>query len=226
MNAAALARGEAAYRIKTVPSGPVSKRRDYGELGAKIAILTLFSSMATRLAKDAAETGHVTGMLMLASEALVVALTLVRRSAGTVDRSWKARILTIFSTFGPPLVRPISVATLSSESVAIIISAIGLMIVVTGKLSLGRSFGLSPANRGIVCSGLYRFVRHPIYLGYLLTHAGFAIAYPADWNLVILAAADTALMLRAIREERTLALDGEYRSYMQRVRWRVVPGVF
>ena len=52
-----LARGEAAYRIKPLPSSPAAKPRDYGELGAKIAILTLFSSMATRLAKDAAETG-------------------------------------------------------------------------------------------------------------------------------------------------------------------------
>ena len=30
-----------------------------------------------------------------------------------------------------------------------------------------------PANRGVVSTGLYRLVRHPIYLGYLITHAGF-----------------------------------------------------
>jgi protein-S-isoprenylcysteine O-methyltransferase Ste14 len=100
------------------------------------------------------------------------------------------------------------------------------MIVVLGKLSLGRSFGLTPANRGIVSTGLYRFVRHPIYLGYLITHVGFVIAYPADWNLAVLAAADVALLLRAICEERTLALDDAYRAYMGRVRWRIIPGVF
>jgi protein-S-isoprenylcysteine O-methyltransferase Ste14 len=97
---------------------------------------------------------------------------------------------------------------------------------VLGKLSLGRSFGLIPANRGIVSTGLYRIVRHPIYLGYLLTHVGFVAANPADWNLFILAAADIALMMRAVREERTLAQDPAYRDYMQRVRWRIVPGVF
>ena len=220
----ALTRAAAAYRVGA--SRPAAARRDYGELGAKVVILTLFSSMASRLAQDCAKTGHVTGILMLASEALVVALTLVRRSAGTVDRSWQARTLTMFSTFGPPLVRPSSVSVLSSESLAIVVSAIGLVIVVLGKLSLGRSFGLTPANRGIVCSGFYRYLRHPIYLGYVLTHMGFAIAYPADWNLVILIAADTALMFRAVCEEKTLALDPEYREYMQRVRWRVLPGVF
>jgi protein-S-isoprenylcysteine O-methyltransferase Ste14 len=210
---------------RTAAATPVSRQRDYGELASKMAIVTLFSSMAMRLAQDAAQTGHVTGLLLLASEGLVVALTIVRRNAGAVDRTWTARLLTMFATFGPPLVRPYSVA-FAPESVTITISAIGLGIVVLGKLSLGRSFGLVPANRGIVCTGLYRLVRHPIYLGYLLTHIGFVAANPADWNLCILAAADLALMMRAVREERTLAQDPEYRDYMQRVRWRIIPGVF
>jgi len=104
----ALTRTEATYGLRARPSRPAAFKRDYGELAAKAFIVTLFSSMAMRLAKDAAETGHVTGILLLASEALVVGLTLLRRNAGTVDRSWRARILTIFSTFGPPLVKPTS----------------------------------------------------------------------------------------------------------------------
>jgi protein-S-isoprenylcysteine O-methyltransferase Ste14 len=97
---------------------------------------------------------------------------------------------------------------------------------VFGKLSLGRSFGLAPANRGVVSSGVYRFVRHPIYLGYLITHVGFVLANPTPANICVLAAADLALMLRARCEEQTLAADDVYRNYMLRVRWRVVPGVF
>jgi protein-S-isoprenylcysteine O-methyltransferase Ste14 len=221
----ALTRVEAAYRLYVSRPRPAAVRRNYAELVSKIVILTLFSSMAIRLAKDAADTGHVTGILLLASEALVVALTLVRRSAGTVDRSWAARLLTMFSTFCPPLVRPVA-AAVAPETLTIAISAIGLMIVVFGKLSLGRSFGLAPANRGVVCSGLYRFVRHPIYLGYLITHVGFVLAYAGSWNLSILVGADVALMARAIYEERTLGLDECYRAYMQRVRWRIVPGLF
>jgi protein-S-isoprenylcysteine O-methyltransferase Ste14 len=216
---------EAAYSLRARATRPASARRDYGELASKVFILTLFSAMATSIAQDFVQTGHVTGLLLLVSEALVVALTLVRRTAAIVDRSWKARILTMFATFGPPLVRPAGVAV-APEVLTIIISAIGLMIVVLGKLSLGRSFGLTPANRGVVSSGLYRMVRHPIYLGYLITHVGFVIANPADWNLAVLLAADVALLLRAICEERTLALDDEYRAYMGRVRWRIIPGVF
>jgi protein-S-isoprenylcysteine O-methyltransferase Ste14 len=221
----AVASGQAAYRIQTAPRDPAVKR-DVGDVVAKVCILTLFSALATRLAKDFVETGHITGLLLLASEALVVAFTLVRRPAGAVDRTWKARTLTLFSTFCPPLLRPIAVTALASESLTVMLSAIGLIIVVLGKVSLGRSFGLTPANRGVVCSGVYRFVRHPIYLGYLVTHVGFVAAYPALWNLALLMAADVALMLRAICEERTLALDPAYRAYMERVRWRIIPGLF
>jgi len=202
------------------------QRRDFGELAAKILIVTLFSSMAMRLAQDAAQTGHVTGMLLVASEALVVVLTMIRRTAGAVDRTMKARLLTAFSTFGAPLVRPMSGAAIAPESLTIAIAAVGLIIVVLGKLSLGRSFGLAPANRGVVSTGMYRFMRHPIYLGYLITHIGFVAANPADWNLIVLFAADLALMFRAVCEERTLAEDPAYRDYMQRVRWRVIPGIF
>ncbi|HMC78823.1 MAG TPA: methyltransferase [Vicinamibacterales bacterium] len=201
-------------------------RRDLGELVAKILIVTLFSSMAMRLAQDAAQTGHVTGMLLVASEALVVVLTMIRRTAGAVDRTMKARLLTAFSTFGAPLVRPMSGAAIAPESLTIAVAAVGLIIVVLGKLSLGRSFGLAPANRGVVSTGMYRFMRHPIYLGYLITHIGFVAANPADWNLIVLFAADLALMFRAVCEERTLAEDPAYRDYMQRVRWRIIPGIF
>ncbi len=221
----ALTRTGTAYPVERKQSRPAAARRDYGELASKIAILTLFSGMATAMAQDFVEKGHVTGLLLLVSEALVVALTLVRRTAAVVDRSWNARILTMVATFGPPLVRPAGIAV-APESLTIAISAIGLIIVVLGKLSLGRSFGLTPANRGVVSTGLYRIVRHPIYLGYLITHVAFVVANPAVWNVAMLVAADVALMLRAICEERTLALDDQYRAYMGRVRWRIIPRIF
>jgi protein-S-isoprenylcysteine O-methyltransferase Ste14 len=202
------------------------RTRDVGEVASKIVIVTLFSFMVMRIAKDAAATGHVTGILLLVSEALVVALTLVRRAAGSVDRTMKARLLTGVAAFGPPLVRPDAFGALAPESLTIALSSIGLIVVVMGKLTLGRSFGLAPANRGVVSSGVYRLVRHPIYLGYLITHVGFLLANPDVWNIVVLVGADVALMLRARCEEQTLVADEAYRSYMERVHWRVVPGVF
>ena len=103
-------------------------------------------------------------------------LTVFRRPTGIVDRSPRARVLTTVSLLGPFLVRPGGSAPLAPEIATVLLSACGLCVVIAGKLSLGRSFGLMPANRGIVSTGLYRVVRHPIYLGYLITHVGFLLA--------------------------------------------------
>jgi protein-S-isoprenylcysteine O-methyltransferase Ste14 len=95
-----------------------------------------------------------------------------------------------------------------------------------GKLSLGRSFGIVAANRGVVSSGPYRLVRHPIYLGYLVTHAGFLLSNMGARNAVIYGAAYVLQVARIYAEERILSEDGRYREYLRRVRYRLIPGVF
>jgi protein-S-isoprenylcysteine O-methyltransferase Ste14 len=203
-----------------------ARRRDIADSAARTIVIALFTVMAARIGVDFMNTGRVTGLLLLASEALVVVLTVFRRMPALVDRTVRARVLTAVSMLGPPLVRPSGVEGIAPELATIAVSAAGLMLVITGKLSLGRSFGLMPANRGVVSTGLYRLVRHPIYLGYLITHYAFVAANATLWNAIILVTADLALMARAVCEEKTLARDPAYRAYQQIVRWRIVPGVF
>jgi protein-S-isoprenylcysteine O-methyltransferase Ste14 len=205
---------------------PSVRHRDPADLVARAVIVVLFTFMAVNLGLDFARTGRPTGLMLLASEALVVVLTVFRRAPAIVDRSVRARVLTSISILGPPLVRPASLAPLAPELATMGVSIVGLGLVIAGKISLGRSFGILPANRGIVCRGLYQWVRHPIYMGYLLTHLAFLVAHPTLNNFLMLVTADIALMARAVCEERTLAKDPDYRAYQQRVRWRVAPGLF
>ena len=203
-----------------------AQARAFGDLIARAFIVVLFSMMALRIGSDFLETGRVTGLFLLASEALVVLLTIVRRSAAAIDRSLRAKVLTVVSIMGPPLLVPGTAVALAPEMTTVAISIAGLSVVIAGKITLGRSFALLPANRGIVSTGVYGIVRHPIYMGYLLTHVAFMLASPSLFNLGALVIADTALLARAVCEERTLALDAKYREYMTRVRWRVAPGLF
>jgi protein-S-isoprenylcysteine O-methyltransferase Ste14 len=196
------------------------------DVAARAAIVVLFSLMAVRFGADFLATGRVTGLLLLVSEMLVVVLTVMRRSAAAVDRSVRARLLTVLSMLGPPLLQPAQVSAILPQSVTVAASIVGLAVVIAGKMTLGRSFGLMPANRGVVSSGIYRVVRHPIYLGYLITHVAFLLATPSAWNIAALVAADAALLLRAVCEEQTLSQDSQYRAYQQLVRWRVCPGLF
>jgi len=197
-----------------------------GDILSRAVIIVLFSFMAVRFGADFLQTARLTNLLLLISEMLVVALTVLRRTAATVDRSMRARLLTTMSLLGPPLVQPGHVSPMLGQAITVTASVIGLGIVIAGKVTLGRSFGLMPANRGIVCTGIYRVVRHPIYLGYLITHVAFVFANPSAWNVAVLMIGDAALLLRAVCEEQTLARDTRYQEYQQLVRWRVCPGLF
>jgi protein-S-isoprenylcysteine O-methyltransferase Ste14 len=196
------------------------------DLTSRALIVMLFTMLSINLLADFTKTGHVTGLLLLVGETLVVILTVVRRRAVQVDRSVAAGILTMLSVAGPPMLRASDVPSLVPDVATAMISAVGLGLVVIGKMALGRSFGLVPANRGIVVRGPYTVVRHPIYTGYLITHVAFFIADPSGWNAAVILIADTALILRALMEERVLSADTEYQSYCRRVGWHLVPGVF
>ena len=196
------------------------------DLVARAIVIVLFSLMSANLFSDYLRTGHVTGLMLLVSESLVVVLTIVRRRTSLVDRSADGVIATAVSLAGPPLVRAYGDSHLLPDAATAIVSAAGVMIVIIGKMALGRSFGIAPANRGVVIRGPYLLVRHPIYAGYLLTHAAFLVAHPTPWNLAVLLVADTALVVRALIEERMLGTDVKYQSYCRRVGWHLVPGVF
>ena len=202
---------------------PVDLIRD---IVARVFVAGLFAMMSVNLFGDFMRTGHITGLLLLASESLVVVLTIVRRRANLTDRSLAAVVATTLSLAGPPLVRAADGHALAPDVITALISGLGLLVVIAGKVALGRSFGIAPANRGIVARGPYGFVRHPIYSGYIVTHIAFAIAHPSPWNLIILVIADGALVVRALIEERLLRTDRQYEAYCGRVSWHLVPGLF
>jgi protein-S-isoprenylcysteine O-methyltransferase Ste14 len=214
---------------QVIPRDDEARRQAFRErasdFAGRAAISAWFVAFAVQIGAEFLRTGHLTGLLLLVSELLVVVLTVMRRPAVLVDRAWKTRVVALTSMVGIPLLRPLGVGIVPDAATAAV-SAMGLLLIIAGKVALGRSFGLMPANRGIVCRGVYRVMRHPIYAGYLITHAAFLVAHPIGWNLLVLVASDTALLVRAIYEERTLARDPAYASYMTNVRWRVVPGVF
>jgi len=202
------------------------KRTDITDLLSRACIGVLFLFLTINLLNDFIHTGRVTGLLFVVSESLVVILTIARRQARLIDRSPVSAVLTVMSVAGPPLLRAATVPALASDDLTAVVSGIGVLLVIVAKMTLGRSFGIVPANRGVVTRGPYAIVRHPIYAGYLITHVAFAAAYPTPWNLAVILIADTALIARALAEEHLLAADDSYQSYCARVSWHLVPGVF
>ncbi len=97
---------------------------------------------------------------------------------------------------------------------------------VLSMVGLGRSFGVLPAERGLVQRGPYRLVRHPVYSAELMMvlACGWAAWRPLALGAVILA---TLLVLVRIRiEEQLLTTMSGYHAYRTQVRWRLLPGVW
>jgi protein-S-isoprenylcysteine O-methyltransferase Ste14 len=75
-----------------------------------------------------------------------------------------------------------------------------------------------------VSTGLYGFVRHPMYLGNLVMMSGVPLALGSWWGLLILIPGVCVLAARILDEEKMLEqeLDG-YRDYARTVRYRLFP---
>ncbi len=86
--------------------------------------------------------------------------------------------------------------------VSSILAIIGFAISTLALFDLGGSFGVSPANRGVVRTGLYRYVRHPMYSGYAISELGFVFLNPV--NLIIYCISIVFYLLRAKLESKIL----------------------
>jgi protein-S-isoprenylcysteine O-methyltransferase Ste14 len=212
--------------MATQTQSPLLTRPFGADLLARAAVGGLFALLSVNLLTDFIQTQRMTGLLLIVSESLVVVLTILRRRAGRSVDHRCAAVVTAASLVGPVLLRTAQGPGLLPDLATVVISAVGLIVVIAGKIALGRSFGIVPANRGVVIAGPYGIVRHPIYAGYVLTHVGFACAHPTGWNVALVVLTDAALMIRALYEERVLAGDRVYQTYCRRVAWHVVPGVF
>lgn len=196
------------------------------DLLARTLVGALFLLLSMNLLEDFLRTQRITGVLLLVSESLVVVLTVMRRRAFLVDTSPAALAITAIALVGPPLLRTSNAPGLLPDALTGLISGAAVCFVIAGKITLGRSFGIVPANRGVVVKGPYLLVRHPIYAGYLVSHLAFVMAYPTSWNIAVLVISDAALVWRALFEERLLRKDERYQAYCGRVGWHLVPGLF
>jgi protein-S-isoprenylcysteine O-methyltransferase Ste14 len=82
------------------------------------------------------------------------------------------------------------------------IMAAGEALAVAGMLSLGRSFSIFSEVRELRTSGLYRYVRHPLYLGEMIAVWGYVLAWPAPWSILC------ALLFTALQSWRARVEEG------------------
>lgn len=205
-------------------------RADRNEAALEVACRLFFAGalalFSVRIFRAFSITGAPHLLLLLGGELLSVVLVLSARRARHADRSWAPLAATVVSTFYFFFVRLDYGTPVLPELLCNAIQLCGIGTQIAAKLRLGRSYGVLPELRGLVTDGPYRWVRHPIYLGYLINHVGFLLANASAWNLGVYALLYVILYLRMLQEEHVLARDPAFADYKRSVRHRLIPGLF
>ena len=104
----------------------------------------------------------------------------------------------------------------------------GLLLVLWGRLSLGKNYLTSTvsgvhlfADHQLITSGPYAYLRHPMYLGLILAGIGSLLIFKT-WTTLFMALFSPLVALRAKREEQAMVAEfgKQYLDYCQQVpRW-------
>lgn len=83
------------------------------------------------------------------------------------------------------------------------------------------------AGQRVISSGPYALVRHPMYLGVLAMYLPTSLALGSYWGLIVALPLIPLMGARMLNEEKVLSAElPGYREYMQKVRYRLIPGLW
>jgi len=164
-----------------------------------------------------------------------------RAKSATASVRDRGSLMVLWSVIGVALVAGVAARAFSSTQIhlsSLWVFAIGLTLLVAGAairwlaiLTLGRWFtsnvAIGPGHR-MVQTGIYRYLRHPSYMGMLLAFAGIGMAQRNWLSLAVVMAPITAAVLYRIHVEEAALLEAfgqEYRDYRKSTR-RLLPGLY
>lgn len=210
--------------IDTTPTELKLTWRNGREIALNIGLSLLFLKFASVYVHSLMDAFRLSTLLLLLKVTTDVVFYLIRRIPKEVSLSLYDWFIAVAGTYAVICFRP------HNEGHDLLIGQIlqigGISLQVIAMLSLNRSIGMVAANRGVQTGGLYRFVRHPLYLSYVIAFLGYVISQPSFYNILVYTAAVLLWILRLLAEERFLLRDEAYRSYAERVRYRIIPGLF
>jgi protein-S-isoprenylcysteine O-methyltransferase Ste14 len=107
-----------------------------------------------------------------------------------------------------------------------ILGWLGIFFVFRANSFAAATIETAPDQR-VISTGPYALVRHPMYATALVMLLGIPLALGSLWGVLVLAAILPALVWRLLDEEKFLARNlAGYTAYQDRVRYRLIPGVW
>lgn len=214
-----------------LPSG--GRRIDFGRL----IVVPVFALVLVADAVSLDHGSHSGGAGVLQSVGTALALTfyalaiwcyLRRGPAVATSDSVTAHAAAITATWLPfpfPLLQGASSGP-GRQALADVLLYCGMVWALWSLRCLDRNMSILAQARGVVVRGPYRWVRHPLYTGEMVSALGLAIAADSYSALALWIAVCSLQAYRALREEQVLlrALPA-YRRYRSRTA-ALLPGVF
>ncbi|HEY6276051.1 MAG TPA: methyltransferase [Streptosporangiaceae bacterium] len=172
--------------------------------------------------------GWLTAILICAFYAIVIWCYLRRGPAVATSRSATAHAAAVVATVTPfvfPLLpgqRPGPGQQLAAD----LLLAAGTAWAVWSLVFLGRNLSIIAQARAVADHGPYRWVRHPLYTGELISALGLALIAASAAAVAVWLALCALQVYRAVREEQVLLRTlPEYRDYRRRTA-ALLPGIF
>lgn len=190
----------------------------------QLVAVIFYALLIQRVWPEKLDAASLAPALIILSEGAIILFLIIRRSATQISLRSRDWVAAFAGTLAPLLV--IKSGDPHHLEVGVFLLLFGMVTQLSAKFSLRRSFGLVAANRGVKTGGAYRYVRHPMYLGYMISHVGFLVMEPSWWNFGVYVVAWSCLVLRVHFEERLLSEDDAYQNFKKQVPFRLVPGVY
>ncbi|HEX6987724.1 MAG TPA: methyltransferase [Planctomycetaceae bacterium] len=194
------------------------------EVGGNVVLSLFFLQFLVIHGRNFLADHRLSTLLLVAKVGTDVLFYLIRRVPKEVSLSPYDWAIGLMGTFMVAFFRPDAHG--SDGLLAQGLQLLGLGMQVAAMLSLNTSIGITAANRGVKTGGMYRLVRHPLYLSYIVAYGGYLLSHFTPQNAMVYAAAVLLWVLRLVAEERLLSKDPQYAAFRQRVRWRLIPYVF
>ena len=133
------------------------------------------------------QTGYLFFVLLFIKNLAVAFFLLKRRNKTSSKESLRITFLSYLSSAIPVFYLRGSLLVSSNLYLfCTLVTILGYTLSTLSLFDLGYSFGISPAKRDLVRSGVYKYLNHPMYLGYGISEFPFILIQPLNGILYLL----------------------------------------
>lgn len=109
----------------------------------------------------------------------------------------------------------------------LVATGLGIAMLVVIQNAYAAATVTVETGQTLVSRGVYKHVRHPMYVGNAIMMIGIPLALGSYWGLLFIVPGQAMIVLRILDEERLLTQQlAGYREYTQQVRYRLMPYVW